>query len=179
MLGNSSASSIITDARAALATYLRTLKEHPNRLVSLLAVLIISAAALGWWFYSFAMSLDAVKPLQPAADSSELQVSDPQKTPEAVTDSQATAGSSSEKADGNSSTNIHSSEINVEIDGQTIPVPENGSTHQVIQNDNGKTTVDISVDSDTSGSNKTRTSTDIRMKSSSSSDIDIKSKEVQ
>jgi cytoskeletal protein RodZ len=184
MLRNLSAGSISTDRSwIALYAYLRSLKEKPARMAAAIAALIIPGAALGWWYYSFAMSLGAVTPLRPAVDSSDLQVPDPQSSPEAVSDSSTTTTptSSPDQADVNinSSSNTNSSQTNVEVNGQQVVVPENGSTHQVIESENGKTTVDINVNSNTSGSSESRSSTNVKMRSSSNSDLNIKTKEVQ
>jgi hypothetical protein len=184
MLRNLSAGNITTNQSwMALYAFLRSLKEKPARMAAAIAALVIPSAALGWWYYSFAMSLGAVTPLRPAVESSDLRVPDPQAAPEAVSDSSTTTApaSSSDQADINinSSSNENSSQTNVEVNGQQVAVPDNGSTHQVIESENGKTTVDINVDSSTSGSSESRSSTNIKMRSSSNSDLNVKTKEVQ
>lgn len=169
----------------ALYAYLRSLREKPARMAAAIATLVIPGAALGWWYYSFAMSLGAVSPLRPAVESSDLQVPDPQPSPAPVSDTQTTTApvSSTDQADvninSNSSSNTNSSQTSVEVNGQQIAVPDNGSTHQVIESENGKTTVDINVDSNTSGSSESRSSTSVKMRSSSNSDLNVKTKEVQ
>jgi hypothetical protein len=184
MLSNLFASSIrADDNNAMLSTYLRTLKSEPSKLAKVLAALLIPAAALGWWYYSVAMSVDAVVPLNSTSSrTSDLPALEQQSSVEAVTDSSSSStttplSNSSENIDVNISGN--SPQTSVRIDGQSVPVPAEGSTHQVIQNDNGKTTVDINVNSNSSGTSSTRSSTKINLKSSSSSDVDIRSKEVQ
>jgi cytoskeletal protein RodZ len=183
MLRNLFASNIVIDnARVALTTYLRTLKENPIRLVSMLAILFILIGVLAWWSYSVVMSLRAVTPVQSNDSSSQVQLSEPQQSPEAISDTSTTTtppDATSDETRGGTGSNVNSSQIDVEVNGQAIPVPENGSTHQVIQNDGGKTTVDINANSSTSGSSKSSSSTDVKVRSSSSSDINIKSKEVQ
>lgn len=183
MLSNLFAGSIrADDNKAMLSTYLRTLKSEPSKLAKVLAALLIPAAALGWWYYSVAMSVDAVVPLNSTSSrTSDLPALEQQSSVESATDSSSSTAtplsSSSENIDVNISGN--SPQTSVRIDGQSVPVPTDGSTHQVIQNDNGKTTVDINVNSNSSGTSSTRSSTKINLKSSSSSDVDIRSKEVQ
>lgn len=185
MLSNLFAGSIhADDNKAMLSTYLRTLKSEPSKLAKVLAALLIPAAALGWWYYSVAMSVDAVVPLNSTnSRTSDLPALEQQSSAEAITDSSSSStttplSNSSENIDVNISGN-NSPQTSVRIDGQSVPVPADGSTHQVIQNDNGKTTVDINVNSNSSGTSSTRSSTKINLKSSSSSDVDIRSKEVQ
>ena len=186
MLRNLFADNVVADNNKNNAiAYLRTLKESPTKIARLLAILIIPSAALAWWYYSLAMSVGAVTPLRPAADlssSEEVFISEPHNVPEAPADDSKESGSSSSSSSSISTDQIdlkinsNSSQTGVvEVDGQSIPVPTDGSTHQVIQNENGKTTVDINVESDSSGTSKSRSSTNINLRSSSSSDVDIES----
>jgi hypothetical protein len=57
----------------------------------------------------------------------------------------------------------HSTDTDVEVNGQNIPVPENGEVHRVITENNSHTTVDI-----TTQSGDTTYSTDINVRSFSS-----------
>ena len=69
---------------------------------------------------------------------------------------------------------------NVEVNGQQIKSPSNGSVHRVIQNPNGITTVDISADNNSSGSGSSSSSTHVNLKSSSSNEInDSRSQSIQ
>lgn len=187
MLSNLSASGLIAeDNKITPTTYLRSLKDNPSKIARLLAIFILPSIALGWWYYGLAMSVAAVTPLRSIAESSEENIiSEPQAVTEAPVDDSAPSSSASSVTTDqvdlkiNSSSSSSSHNTTVEVDGQSIPVPEDGSTHQIIQNDNGKTTIDINVDSDTSGTSKTRSSTNINLRSSSEVDVDVKSKEVQ
>lgn len=58
-------------------------------------------------------------------------------------------------------------ETKLNVNSQSIPIPDNGSVHKVIQNDNGTTTVDVSVGSQNSGSSEKSTSMNIEVNSSS------------
>jgi cytoskeletal protein RodZ len=157
-----------------LATYLHSLKEKPFRVVSLLAIFLIPIAALAWWYYSVVMSVSAVLPMQTANDASGAELT-PESQSSLESPSQISS-SSSENIDVNIKND--SSNTSVEVDGQPVKVPEEGSSHQVIEDKDGKTTVDIQVDSNTSGTNRTRSSTNINLRSSSNSDVHINSKEV-
>lgn len=180
MLRNLFADNVITENnKSNLLAYLHTLKENPSKIARLLAILIIPSAALGWWYYSLAMSVGSVTSLQPVSElssSEEVLISEPQNVPEVPADDSEKSGSSSSISTDQIDLKINSNSSPagvVEVDGQSIPVPTDGSTHQVIQNENGKTTVDINVESDTSGTSKSRSSTNINLRSSSSTDLDI------
>jgi hypothetical protein len=181
MLRNLSAGNITANNMTGLlATYLHSLKEKPFRLVSLLAIFIIPIAALVWWYYTVAMSLGAVLPLQTASETSGADLTpDAQSSLNAVTDTPETSSRASSNTSENMDVNISndSTNTNIEIDGESVTVPENGSSHQVIENEDGKTTVDIQVDSNTSGTNRNRSSTNINLRSSSSADVNIKNRE--
>lgn len=185
MLSNLFDSSFIAeDTNTSLASYFRTLRHNPTKFARLLAIFILPSMALGWWYYSLAMSVGAVAPLRSSAGSSEeITIPDSQNAPAApavndtlTTDATNSASSSVSTDQINLNINSNAAQSStVEVDGQSIPVPADGSTHQIIQNDNGKTTIDINVDSDTSGTSKTRSSTNINLRSSSSADLDIES----
>lgn len=55
----------------------------------------------------------------------------------------------------------------VRVNGQRIQTPQTGAVHKTIQNNDGTTTVDISVDANSSGTTTTRSSTSIELNSSS------------
>lgn len=55
---------------------------------------------------------------------------------------------------------------NVMVNGQSIPVPNNGSVSRTITNGNGTTQVDISNHSSSSGTNNSSTSTNLSINSS-------------
>lgn len=182
MLSNLSASSTDTNSNTGfLATYLHAVKEKPFRLVSLLAIFVIPSAVLAWWYYSVAMSVGAVLPMQTANETPGVEFAP--ESQGASVESIAGASEVQPQASSSASENVDinitsdSTSTNVEVDGQTVTVPDSGTSHQVIENDDGKTTVDIQVDSNTSGTNRTRSSTNIDLRSSSSSDVNIKSKE--
>lgn len=65
----------------------------------------------------------------------------------------------------------------VTVNGTPVPVPQNGSHHQIIQDDNGTTSVDITVNSQSSDDNSSRSSSDLRIRSSTRSSLNIENSE--
>lgn len=61
----------------------------------------------------------------------------------------------------------------LKVNSQPIDIPTNGTTHKVIQDSNGTTTIDVSVDSNTSGSSSNNTSTSVEVNSNSEANIKI------
>lgn len=55
---------------------------------------------------------------------------------------------------------------NVMVNGQSIPVPNNGSASHTFTNDNGTTQIEISNNSSSSGTNNSSTSTNLSINSS-------------
>jgi len=171
-----------TERRLAFSRYLQSIKRSPLRLTAALAAGALPIAALAWWYYSFVMSVGAFGPLQLVTDTPEVTtpVAEQQAAESSI---DATASASSSESNGQVDVNISSSnnstQSSVNLNGQSVAVPDQGSTHQVIEDANGRTTVDISVDSSTTGSSKTRSSTNLDVDSSTRSkvNIDVKSKE--
>lgn len=187
MLRNLFAASADTDTdKHSLVSSLHALPLEPSKLAGMLAVFIVPISALGWWCYSVVMSVGAMAPLQSASESSS-KVSIPSSSINSDTSLNAAdvTSSMSNPSDNSSSLDVdihssnNSSQTTVKVDGQTVPIADQGTTHKVIQNDNGQTTVDITIDSDTTGRATSRSSTDINLRSSSSSDVDIRSKEIR
>ncbi len=52
-----------------------------------------------------------------------------------------------------------SSDVDVRVNGQNIPVPHNGSVHKQMQSDDGNATIDIQVDNNSSTHNSSSSST--------------------
>jgi hypothetical protein len=160
--------------------YLNAIKHSPSRLTALLAAGAIPVAALAWWYYSFAMSVGAFGPLRLVNETpnSTTPVAQ-QQTAQTTLDTSSVSPSSSASSDDNLNVNISSSNSStnssVEVNGQSVPVPDQGSTHQVINDANGRTTVDISVDSNTSGSGTSRSTTRLDVNSSARSKVKIDS----
>jgi hypothetical protein len=59
----------------------------------------------------------------------------------------------------------------LEVNGQTVQVPANGTTEQTIQSPDGNTSVNLSIDATSNGSKNTSSSTRIQMNSSSHSQV--------
>lgn len=61
----------------------------------------------------------------------------------------------------------------LKVNSQPIDIPKNGTTHKVIHDNNGTTTIDVSADSSTSGSSSNNTSTRVEVNSNSEANIQI------
>lgn len=59
----------------------------------------------------------------------------------------------------------------LEVNGQTIPVPENGTVDETIQSPDGASSVHLSVDATSTGSKSTSSSTRIQMNSTSHTQV--------
>lgn len=73
-----------------------------------------------------------------------------------------------------SSSNQSQSSTQVNINGQNIPVPSNGTVHRTIQDANGQTNVDISVSNSSSGTESSQ-HTGVNVESYSSSSVSTSS----
>lgn len=68
-------------------------------------------------------------------------------------------------------TNESTMKTNLTINSESVPIPENGSVHRVIQDDSGTTTLDVSVDSQTTGDSETNTTMNLEINSHSSTEF--------
>lgn len=150
-------------------SYLNTLMEKPYRLASVLALFLVPSAALGWWYYSVAMSVANLGPQSDITTSTEIITTETTEDPIKALDIKSSQSVSGESSNSSMSSSVNANDVttDVTVNGQSIPVPEQGSVHKVIENGNGQTTVDISVESETSGTSQSQSSTNIQMNSSS------------
>jgi hypothetical protein len=63
--------------------------------------------------------------------------------------------------------NTSSTNASVTVNGQTIPVPENGSTQQTITSDDNHSAVDVNVQNSSTGTTRKRNSTTVQINSRS------------
>ena len=68
-------------------------------------------------------------------------------------------------------------ETKLNINSEPVVIPESGTVHKVIQDENGTTTVDIKVDSQTNGSSENSTSMNIEVNSSNEVKSNVGTKE--
>jgi len=142
---------------------------------SVVAVAVL-ALPLGVYAFGSIANHDAV-----GGDNSEMTV---KSTPEMEPDSKATVSSkgsengsgssSSDESATNSSSGRNDNNVNVTINGQTIPTPENGTVHKRLKDDENKSVVDVTIDNKSSqpnqyGSTSSSTSVDVNQHSYSSS----------
>lgn len=62
-------------------------------------------------------------------------------------------------------------QTNLKLNGETVPLPANGSVQKTIQNDAGNATVDVSVNATSAGSAQSHSSTNIQLNVSNESEI--------
>jgi hypothetical protein len=101
-------------------------------------------------------------------------------TPNVTTETQTSSTPSSSTNQSTTSTSLQATtnvpgdgsapQTSVKINGESVPVPSNGEVHRVIQDDNGTTTLNMSVKSGTS-SNRSHSSSSININSSSNASI--------
>ncbi len=68
-----------------------------------------------------------------------------------------------------STTTASDSSVQVTVNGESVPVPENGSVRRTIQSADGQTTLDVSSSSDGESSNNSYSSLNVNLSSNSSS----------
>ena len=68
-------------------------------------------------------------------------------------------------------------ETKLNINSEPVVIPESGTVHRVIQDENGTTTVDVKVDSQTNGSSENSTSMNIEVNSSNEVESSVGAKE--
>jgi hypothetical protein len=68
-------------------------------------------------------------------------------------------------------------ETKLNINSEPVAIPEDGTVHKVIQDENGTTTLDITVDSQANGSSENSTSMNVEVNSSTQSESSIGTEE--
>lgn len=146
---------------------------HPTQsLVSaaLLALLLAPGAAFAWRLQTASPNAATTNafPKQSSTTTFSAVQSEP-LSPDSV-------GASQERSATELKTSVTTGngETNVQVNGQEVPVPENGSTHTVVDN-NGTTVVDVQVNTTTENSSSSYSSTSINLNTSSESTIDTES----
>lgn len=101
-----------------------------------------------------------------SATATEQGVSEPTAVSAAPQDQPTT-----QSTQNNASISSSGDETKVQINNETIQLPDNGAVHRTIENDNGKTQIDVSVNSDSTGSsfNSSVSSTNVHAQSMSQS----------
>ena len=156
-------------AAGAIRLFFRRINTKILWVIATLILFLIPATALGWW------NGDSSTPtLVPQRGVGQSGVPTPLKDATGninLTTSQVSVSSAISEPH-NAKTANAPAKAQVNINGQSIPVPQNGSIHKEINNADGKTTVDISIDSSSSGSSKSNSSMNIDLNSTTSSSID-------
>lgn len=98
-------------------------------------------------------------------------------------DSSDATNTTDSSAPGRESFNSESSNVELNVNGQSLPVPQNGSFHKTITNvpnPNGSSSVDVSVNSVSDGTSSSSSSTSVNVHSNSStskSEISVQNSE--
>lgn len=131
-----------------------------HRTVLFIALILMMIISVAGWYY-----VDSTQRTSQSAVQSETNKSDtPPLSPPVRSDVKAdeTTIETTIKSDGTSPTTTQ-----VNVNGQTIKGPQSGTVHKTIKENNGTTTVDISVDANSSSTSNTHSSTSIEFNSSS------------
>ncbi|PJE65599.1 hypothetical protein COU91_00760 [Candidatus Saccharibacteria bacterium CG10_big_fil_rev_8_21_14_0_10_47_8] len=70
--------------------------------------------------------------------------------------------------------NSSSADINVNVNGQDVAIPSEGSVHKVINDGNGTTTIDVNVQNNSSGSSNNRSYVHSNLNINSSSNTSVR-----
>ena len=132
----------------------------------LLTLFVIAFVIIIDWYYA-----NATQPLSRARSES-IQQTVP-SVPASVRNDTSTSNSNVQSTiESNDNSPI---KTRVSLNGQQVPVPQTGTTHRVIQDNNGTTTVDISIDNNSSGSTSNNSSTNVQLNSTSEIDSSVES----
>ena len=144
----------------------------PIRRAGLLIIFVVLSVGLGWWWYSAAVASSHTTDTPPAtlkAAAPAPAVTEESTAPEVPADT--LPASSATPVEGTADTSQNTT-TQVTVNGESVPLPENGTVHKVITDDGGTTNVDISVNSQSSGTDHSRSSTRIQLDSHSDTKID-------
>lgn len=149
------------------ALYYRMLRHNKAkfiRFLGILAILLAPAAAISWWYYGSSTALNS------AFHQSANEATPNEKSSEMINPSKVHIDAeSTQKTDQAAGSSESPVEADVQINGQRVNVPPSGEVHKEIINENGKTSVDISIDSVSSGSSSEQSSMNIEVNSSTES----------
>lgn len=131
-------------------------------------VATISALLLGWWYMLFATKPSVTTQ---AVESKATTQQDDRKEASAPLEQDSSSIDTSLQI--TQSGNVGGpAETELKINSVPVAIPENGSVHRVIHDDDATTTLDISVDSQANGSSQTQTSTNVQINSHSEIEAD-------
>lgn len=132
------------------------------------------ASTLGW--YSSSVSKPATT-ADVTREETPIDVPQQVETPKsAPTDSTNSIDASLEVTQ-TDNTEAPAVETKLNINSEPVVIPEDGTVHKVIQDENGTTTVDITVDSQANGSSENSTSMNVEVNSSNQTESSIGTEE--
>lgn len=173
MVGNFFAGNHYVDLKDRVASLVVT---HPSRsfiLAALLALLLAPGAALAWHLQTAGSGAATTNAFPKQSSTSTFD----SKQFEAATPVEPTGAGSASQESVQFNANVHTSgdgQASVQVNGQSVPVPENGSTHTTV-NTNGTTQVDVDVTSGTQNTQSSASSTYINLYTSSESAVSSES----
>lgn len=132
--------------------------------------LLLPATAYAWWLHNPVASSVTVNEQDSNTSPLKLHQTAPAdiKTQTHIDSdsSNATSADSSQQA----TPDVHNdTRAQLHVNGHAVPLPSHGSVHKVVNNGNGKTTVDISVNSKSTGDSQSNTSMNIDLNSTTES----------
>jgi hypothetical protein len=141
---------------------------HPTQsLVSaaLLALLLAPGAAFAWRLQTASPNAATTNafPKQSSTTTFDAAQLEPLTAGSAATSQESTSELKASVSAGDGGTTV-------QVNGHTVPVPEDGTTHTIVDN-NGTTVVDVTINT-TGGTNSSYSSTSINLNTSSESTID-------
>lgn len=80
--------------------------------------------------------------------------------------------SNSSHSDSHRKDGEHAADVNVTVNGEEVPVPDHGSVHEVLSDNENRTVVDINVNGSSTSTSHTHTSTTIKINSNTSTSGD-------
>lgn len=132
---------------------------------------IVPATAYAWWRHDSAAVSQAASEQTPHHVMPHIkQAVSPDVTTHLSADTNS-SGTPSGSVNSGQVSSHNQANIQLHVNGQAIPVPPQGTVHKEISSQNGKTSVDLSVNSATSGTSQShsQTSMNIEMNSSTNS----------
>lgn len=138
------------------------------RPLGIVAILLMPAAAVGWWYLGSSLSADS------AFSQSETIKQNSKETPR-ITPVQPNATTNVTTVQQDSQTvkiDKTPAKTKLQVNGREIALPENGSVHKEINDKDGTTSVDISIESVSSESSDSYSTMNIELNSSTESSSD-------
>lgn len=133
--------------------------------------LLLPAVAYAWWRHNPVASSLTSNNQSSSTANLKLSQPAPAKIDTHFESSNTASGDTSQKTNSDNG----ATHAQLHVNGQSVPLPSQGTVHKEITSKDGKTTVDISVNSNSSGTSQSTTSTNIELNSSTNSSTESSS----